>query len=244
MNIALFSILFFVFLIPGILFRRFYFTAEFSKEYFKSSYFELLLSTFLPATLFHLLGGTIIYVFFGYEFDYSLFIELTEKKVSAISLIQKSSIFKAIIYNLVICVLASILGYRLKQLIRKYKLDRKYKLLRYKNEWHYLVTGEILDFPNVPGEASTVDFVWVDLLVQTTEGTIIYTGVLSDYVLSKENGLDRIYLGEVVRRYLSDDGNKKRKEYAMPGNFMVFPFGNVINMNLTYYQIEDDDING
>ena len=97
-----------------------------------------------------------------------------------------------------------------------------------------------MDFPHVPGEASVVDFVWVDLMVQVNEGTIIYTGVLNDYVLSKENGLDRIYLSEVVRRYLGDDHNKKRLEYEMPGNFMVFPFDKVLNMNLTYYQIEED----
>ena len=112
--------------------------------------------------------------------------------------------------------------------------------MRFKNEWHYLVTGEILDFPHVPGEANTVDFVWVDLMVQTQEGTLLYTGVLNDYILSKENGLDRIYLSEVVRRYLTDDYNKDRQEYEMPGNFMVFPFDKVLNMNITYYQIEEE----
>lgn len=240
MNIALFSVLFFIFLFPGILFRRFYFTGEFSKEYFKSSYFELLLSTFLPAIFFHLTGGFLLYVLFSHEFDYSLFIDLTEKKILKINSLQKVSLSKAIFYNIINCTTASLLGFYLKKIVRDNKLDRKYKLLRFKNEWHYLVTGEILDFPNVPGEASTVDFVWVDLMVETKEGTIIYTGVLSDYILSKENGLDRIYLSEVIRRYLIDDYNTKRKEYEMPGNFMVFSFDKILNMNLTYYQIEEE----
>ena len=224
------------------MFRRFYFSNEFSKEYFKSSYYELLLSTLLPSIFFHLNASIILNFVFEYEFDLSLYAALTENLSESLQRDYQSAIKVAIAYNIILWAVASLAGFYLKKLVRLRKWDRKYKLLRFKNEWHYLVTGEILDFPNVPGEASIVDFVWVDLMVQANEGTVLYTGILNDYVLSKENGLDRIYLTEVVRRYLSDDFNEERKEYEIPGNFMVFPFDKVLNMNLTYYEIEEDDL--
>ncbi len=121
--------------------------------------------------------------------------------------------------------------------MRQLKWDRTIKLFRFQNEWHYLFSGEILDFPKIPGKGSDIDFTYVDALVETEEGTVIYKGVLQDYILSKDGGVDRIYLTDVKRRFLKDD-NEQGKEYQLPGKFFIIPFSKILNLHLTYYAVD------
>src|SRR3954462_5300046 len=60
MNIALATLTLLILLYPGFLFRRFYYTEEFSKEYFKQSVTDLIFSSIVPGFLLHFLG----YLFF------------------------------------------------------------------------------------------------------------------------------------------------------------------------------------
>jgi len=141
-------------------------------------------------------------------------------------------------------------GFLSKWVVRKLKLDRKIKLFRFQNEWHYIFSGEILDFPKVSGEADDIDCSYVDALVRTDEGTVIYSGLLTDYILTKEGGIDRIYLSSVKRRFLKDDilnGPESQTEqkpedpddkryYYLPGQFFIIPYNMVINLHITYYK--------
>jgi len=163
-----------------------------------------------------------------------------------------SSINNIIAYNLYLWISSAVLGYSIKRIVRELKLDRKWKLLRFQNEWHYLITGEILDFPKILGEASDIDIVSVDAMVETNNGTIIYSGIIQDYLLSKQGGLELIYLTEVTRRYLKSDnlnnadtkGNSMQDGYYyIPGDFVVLPYKDIKNINISYYSIEEDEDN-
>lgn len=75
---------------------------------------------------------------------------------------------------------------------------------------------------------------YVDALVSTTEGTIIYEGVILDYELSKDGGLEYILLTKVERRYLKDD-YREYGYYEIPGNILFIPVDEIINLNFTYW---------
>ena len=90
-----------------------------------------------------------------------------------------------------------------------------------------------------------IEFVYVDALVETKEGTVIYDGVLVDYDLSKDSGLDFITINEAQRRFLKDDPlrgvdgktvNAKDPYYSVPGHLFVIPFNKVLNLNVTFYK--------
>jgi len=154
-------------------------------------------------------------------------------------------VFKIVFYLVSLGIISAASGYLVRKLIRKLKLDRKYKLLRFQNEWHYVFTGEILDFPKVPGKSEEVDITYIDALVKTDEGTIIYMGLLADYVLSKDGGLDRIYLKDVRRRFLNNqteqaEDNSTNKYYELPGEFFVLAYDKIINLHITYYKVSID----
>lgn len=247
MNIALATIALFILLTPGLLFRRLYYSEEFSKEYFRQSYLELFFSSIIPSLLLHVIGY-FCFVAPKHEIDPEIIGTLLSGSDDANRVTHAfNSIFddaKLILeYFFSLYILAISFGYSSKRVIRATKLDRKLKLFRFQNEWHYLFSGEILDFPRVSGKSEDVDFSYVDVLVKSDEGSIIYMGILADYILSKEGGLDRIYLRDVKRRYLVKDKpvNDENPYYQMPGEFFVISAQQIINIHITYYSVSIDD---
>ena len=89
----------------------------------------------------------------------------------------------------------------------------------------------------------------IDALVETADGTILYSGIIQDYLLSKQGGLELLYLTQVTRRYFKnynlnidqEDSTKIRNDdyYYIPGDFVVLPFKEIKNINISYYSIED-----
>jgi hypothetical protein len=254
MNIALATLTLLIILYPGFLFRRFYYTEEFSKEYFKQSVTDLIFSSIVPGFLLHFLG----YLFFlkgRTEIDVVTVGTLLSGTSDPAKVTEafKAIYFKAphiISYFVGVCIVGMFAGLLAKLVVRNLKLDRKYKLFRFQNEWHYIFSGEILDFPKVPGQADEVDFSYVDALVRTDEGTVIYSGLLAEYILSKDGGIDRLYLTEVKRRFLKDDiipnggvpenpeaADQDKRYYYLPGQFFIIPYSHVINLHITYYKV-------
>ena len=255
MNIALATLFLLVILYPGFIFRRFYYTEEFSREYFKQTITDLLVAAVLPSALLHI-AGYYLFVIHRYTLDIATIGTLLSgtsdgaKVTTAFQSIYANA-GKIILYFIAISAVAATSGLGTKYIVRKLKLDRKFKLFRFQNEWHYIFSGEILDYPHVPGDASDISFRYVDALVKSDQGTIIYTGILADYVLSNDGGIDRIYLTDVKRRYLRDDKfnqpqnrDKDERYYYLPGQFFIIPYAQIINLHITYYKIEvtDDEL--
>lgn len=254
MNIALATLTLLIILYPGFLFRRFYFTEEFSKEYFKQSVTDLIFSSILPGFFIHFLGY-LLFIKGRAEIDVFTIGTLlsgtsdADKVTRAFRTVYEKSPF-IISYFAGVSALGMIAGFLTKLIVRNFKLDRKIKLFRFQNEWHYIFSGEILDFPKVSGKAEDIDCSYVDALVKTDEGTVIYSGLLTDYILTKEGGIDRIYLTSVKRRFLKDDiiysseSQKEQKQkdpddkryYYLPGQFFIIPYNLVINLHITYYK--------
>lgn len=252
MNIALATLFLLILLYPGFIFRRFYYTEEFSREYFKQTITDLLVAAILPSMLLHILG---YYLFINhrYNIDVATIGTLLSgtsdgTKVTAAFHNIYNNAGKIISYFIALSFLSALLGLFTKYVVRKLKLDRKFKLFRFQNEWHYIFSGEILDFPRVPGDASDISIRYIDVLVKSDQGTIIYTGILADYVLSKDGGIDRIYLTNVKRRYLKDDrlmnldsDEYDERYYHLPGQFFIIPYTQIVNLHITYYKIEVTD---
>lgn len=254
MNIALATLTLLIILYPGFLFRRFYYTEEFSKEYFKQSVADHIFSSILPGFFIHFLGY-LLFIKGRNEIDVFTIGTLlsgtsdADKVTRAFKAVYQNS-GHIISYFTGVSALGMITGFMSKLIVRNFKLDRKIKLFRFQNEWHYIFSGEILDFPKVSGKADDIDCSYVDALVKTDEGTVIYSGLLTDYILTKEGGIDRIYLTSVKRRFLKDDlinglesqtqqkqeNTDDKRYYYLPGQFFIIPYNMVINLHITYYK--------
>jgi len=246
MSIALTGILVFLLLVPGFIYRRFYYSEEFSKQYFTENFFIAFSSSFFPSLLLYLSLLFIVSID-GYKVDVEILGNLLSNNENASKALAKlESTFKEItIFHLILYVLSALSGYVVRKTVRFYKLDRLSKFFRFQNTWHYIFSGEFFDFKRTDYELSRnsvedIELIYVDALVQTLEGTIIYDGILISYDLAKTGGLDRIVLTQVQRRFMKDDQNKETKEkyYNIPGHVFILPFDKILNLNLTYYALE------
>ena len=84
-------------------------------------------------------------------------------------------------------------------------------------------------------------------MVDTKDGTVIYSGFLINYVCHGEQ-LDRIYLGDAVRREFKkavagDEGSVLQNEPGLPtdipGNVFSLAYNNAINLNLRFIVIDE-----
>ncbi|MCG8813980.1 hypothetical protein G1K66_12015 [Tenacibaculum finnmarkense] len=243
MNIAVSSIVIFLLLLPGIVFRRFYFTEEFSKQYFKQNFFELFVSSIIPSVFIHfflsfgsaIIGNHIDLEILGQLLTYRGYPEEAFKNI-------QNNINKIATYYIISLIIGIICGYFSKKIIRNFNFDSRKKIFRFKNSWHYIFSGEFFNFPRasfdlIEDSFDIIDFIYIDALVESSEGTIIYDGILVDYELSNNGGLDNITLKNVQRRMMKDDAEKKY--YEIPGHIMVIPFETVINLNFSYYKLTE-----
>ena len=92
-----------------------------------------------------------------------------------------------------------------------------------------------------------VEIVYVDALVETNEGTLIYDGILVDYELSGEGALNSLCLTQVERRYLRTDPDQQDRHseskthpgyYQIPGHIFVLSYNQIKHLNFTYYTLE------
>ncbi|RYE28477.1 MAG: hypothetical protein EOP42_16775 [Sphingobacteriaceae bacterium] len=243
MNIALSTLVLVILLIPGFLFRRFYYSGEFSKEYFKQNFSDLILPSLILSGIINTFCYSLVYLL-GFRSDAIPAISTLLSGTTDSVIVSRSintlflEFYPGLSYFIFAGLTGAVAGFLGKYFIRTYKLDRRYKLFRFQNEWHYLFSGEILDFPDIHSSAKTNQLTFVDALVNTSEGSLIYSGILSSYVLSSSTGIDRIYLSDTRRRYLkNDDQNNPERYYDMPGDFFVIFSSQIINLHITYYSI-------
>ena len=255
MSIALSTLVLFFLLVPGILFRRFYFSEEFSKQYFKETFFGVFISTILPSLFFHFLWYFIVKIF-GQQVNLFVLGDIVSQQPSNLSFqnIQNNST-KILIYNLSMFIVSGCSGYLLKQYVRKEKWDRKYKIFRFQNSWHYILKGEFFDFPRAEitldvDTVEEIELVFVDAIMEINGKSYLYDGVLVDYELNGNNGLETISLSNSQRRRLNDDskiskkGNKKdnsNKYYPLGGHIIILKYCELKNLNFTYLTLDEQD---
>jgi len=245
MNIAFTTLIILLLLLPGIFFSRFYYSGEFSKQYFKPNLFELVLSTLIQSIFLHTLWVGICY-YSGYTFNYYILISLLSgiedtDHLKEVSDFVKMNIGEIVLYNFSLWGVALGLGQLTRLVVRKVKLDRKFTILRFQNEWHYILSGEMLDFPNVEGQARKIDAIALDVLVDSADGVILYSGILQNYVLSRLGGLELINMREVTRKFIKLDTKKPNIEvpnYELVGNTFSIPYSKVQNIHIMYVDID------
>lgn len=264
-------ILFFILIVsPGLMFRRFYFKGEFSKQFNSKNWTSFVLwSAMLGVAiqfLSFLLTRTILKSidfrkFLKNYFDFKDSDDVFSKAKTVYVYLQNLDFgmmyqnLKSIIgicgYYIVVLFVAYILAQLSYALIRAFKWDRKFSVFRFQNYWNYYFRGEIKDFPEFKFlNSGKYIHTMADVLIQTASGdTKMYKGVLSQYTIEpKTNKLETIYLTRVLRwKYCKD--KEKMIQVEVPGDCMIIPYASVLNLNLEYirepkanYKLDPDSL--
>lgn len=128
------------------------------------------------------------------------------------------------------------LGHFTRILIRWRKWDRKYHWLRFSNEWYYFFSSEYVEISG-DDHLDNIDFMVSEVLVDIGGGQhILYIGYVTDFFMSKDGGLDSIYLKYPIRKKC---GIKKAKGHEI-GDLLMIPFNTIINISIKYMKIEPE----
>ena len=251
MSFAFNTILLFLIIYSGLASRRAYFSKEFSKNYIKKNTFDELVGGIFIGIILQILG-LIFLKSRGITFDFKtigfLLVGAKDDANVSNSFIKfENNIEQIFLYNISLIFIAILLGYALRVIVRNFKLDRKWKFFRFDNEWHYILSGEILEFPSAKISGAKVNAKifgnkYVNVLTQVDDHFIIYSGILIESFLSSEGGLDLLCLNGVKKKVIKKEIEKPETfEHPMLIDVFVIPYTQILNLSITYYIIEKID---
>lgn len=250
MNIALSAIIIFILLSPGVAFRIAYLKSDSLQFTLDTSILGEFLFIIVPTLFFNAIYFIIIEVSasllnFDFRLDQLYYIMSGASDDIEFDLLERNIIY-FVLYVLLSTLFAGVMG-RVSQLfVIKKNLDESFPSLRVANHWDYLFTGRIKghQFANLVKMKDS--FVKIDALVSTENEDILYSGILDKFFLSKEQGLEKIYLIEVYRKKFSPEEPSALivdENYHMIGDYLVIPYSSIKNINVTYYLFEEEKEN-
>ena len=239
MALAVSTLFLFLFILPGITFKRAYLSSAFSRKLKFSGLLDEVFWALFPSIIMHFLSyGLLLALEVILQFEF----ELTPLLSGALfqdNNAKYTDIFLSYLYYCTFVIAVSFFaGHISRKIIRALKFDRKFKLFRFSNDWHYLLSGEFLDFPEVPDHPEEVSFKLVNVLTNVGTEQMIYIGELIHFTLSDEGGLENIVLKDSKRRMLQDDLLENRY-YEIPGRYITIPYKTIVNINIRYFYLED-----
>ena len=239
MNIAFTSILLFIILAPGFLFRISYSSSKLSVKDPNRNLINDLTWSIIPSILLHTVAIFCVELFSSYYIDFkqlgNLLLGVTSSNKAEDSFVQLKSFFYPIFfYNIIVFLLSILFGYGARKAVRYFKLDTKYRFLRFSNKWHYIFSGECLDFPDVPNDFREITEKYINVLCKVNGKSVLYSGEFFNYYIDSKGDLEAIHLMFPERRYLEDDKDTLKSFYKIPSKYFVIPNTDIININFKY----------
>jgi len=239
MDIALKTLILIIFiLIPGFLFRRTYYQGGFSKQFDSKSWSHSIFYSVLFGLLLNVLTILIFHNYFihiSYKGCKVFYDEVTNDTVP---LIKYENFITVLKYLTSLYGAAFFVAYAFFEIVRNFRLDRFFEVLRFTNHWHYYFKGEIKDFKEFSLSKGKCNCVNVDVLVKRDKDTDdnLYTGLLSSYSICNTTGtLEAIYLTET--KILERSTGIYRD---LNSTVFIIPNSNVLNINLNYAFSDED----
>jgi hypothetical protein len=146
--------------------------------------------------------------------------------------------------------ISAALGYISHSTVRKLRLDRSTRVLRFNNQWFYLLSGEITQFKEAPETYPELDGVLLTTIVHHEGGDYLYTGLVADFFFDTSGDLDRVLLRLVSRRKLSEDLDVNEEStpeaadtryYEIEGDYFVLRYGEMSTMNIDYIFVTPEE---
>jgi len=247
MNFAFVTIVLLVISLPGVAARRSYYASRFSLNYISTNLLNELIWSIVPAILLHSLAILLLEKFTDYTFllEHLGYLIANGNDKDEIHLVFSNihrNIGNILFYIAGLTFVSIILGNAMRLVVRWASLDIMFRILRFPNRWHYLFTGEYLDIEKGWRKGwkyhKNIDFIMVDVLMQLGGETIIYSGILEDYFLSKTSGgLDRIIIKYPSKKNFNTNGEGQYRD--IPGNYLSIPYDKILNINIQYYELDN-----
>jgi hypothetical protein len=246
MNLALPTLIVFVVLLPGFIFRSGLKRAERTSLDF-SPFGRVAAEAILWAVVGHLVWLTLSSSFFFHQFEPVVFMNLLSSSPAsqARATEQVGAAFAWIAAYFVSLLVAShLVPIFIRNAISKFRLDRDSarfsSIFRFHDApWYYLLTGA--DFK----EDDQPDLIIISAIVEVSKEAVLYVGVLDDFYFDSEGKLDRLILQKVSRRPIASDkpatqpadGQNEQRFYPIDGDNFVLRYSEAITLNVQYVKL-------
>ncbi len=245
-NIALSTVFYImIFIFPGIIFRKFYFRGNFTRQFSQGNIFErFILTLFFSIVSITLSVGVIL--FFRYILEirflnsvsYKTIINILNNiKAEKIPDEFKTNAFDFLVLASLIYAISAFLGALLHSLVVIFKLDIIFPIFRFNHPWHYIVTGKTME------KIKDKKYLYtnVDVLINDGYKNTMFSGVLYDILLEKgTNKAESILVKDCYKYHFPEENSKEYEKKLIPGSVMCFSRENIVNFNLTHV-IRDKD---
>lgn len=240
MNIAFTSILIFILLAPGFLSRIAFNSSKLSVRNPNRNLINELTWSIIPSLTIHIIAITLVEWISNYYIDFNqlgnLILGVTAENTVEKSFNQlRKFIYPIFFYNLSVFTFSFLIGFGVQKTIRKFSLDRTVRYLRFSNKWHYIFTGECLDFPDVPDDFEEITDKIINVLCKVNGRNVLYTGEYFNYYIDSNGDLEAIHLKYPIRRYLEKDKGTREDYYQIESRYLVIPNSDIININFRYF---------
>ena len=253
MNFLFTTVLVLLLVAPGLSFFRLYHAGRFSIRYSNLTITDQVFRSIVPGLL---MQGSIIWaVNRWHPGGYLVHLEMLgtlllgakeDKTVQAVFAVLEANLGATVLYETTLLVISGATGWAAREVVRHLKWDRRSRWFRYDNEWHYLLTGEILETTDISPiirlkEAKHIDFVVIDALVKLENGDMLYSGFLAGYELAPDGGLRTIYIHSAQRKQLATATETVSEQYyPVDGDLLTLPYAQLLNLNISYFIDEQD----
>lgn len=245
MNIAFVTVLLFIILSPGLIFRRSYFSGVFSAKFRKYKIIDEIALSILPGIIMNFIGYYLVILFTDYKINltylgYLLSGVKGDELITKVYSNMQIHLTHIVLYFLLIGILASLLGHLLRLFVRKCKLDLHYRTFRSASKWHYIFSGEYPEFVEFKDsdlwKRKDFDLILTDVLVDIGKEKIIYSGILHDYNLTSDGEIQSLLLDLLS---IDDSGDIKLNERLTPGNVFHVPSIIILDINIRHIKISE-----
>lgn len=180
MNIALSAVVIFILLLPPIAFYISFAFGKFSKSGPKVGLLEGIMLSAVFALILHTMGIILI----RREIRFDIFALLIGGDLKAISSLVPNTAFKKYfqqfaLYSSLLALIAVIAGRFFRWRLNQSHFHARSEALRLYNHWWYLFCGYNIDSRSNQRQPRLFDIVFVDALVNTNAGTMLYSGYFS-----------------------------------------------------------------
>lgn len=252
-NIALNTIVYLmIFLFPGIIFRKFLFIREYSKEFDKGNLFERFIWTILTSIGILIVTFSIFLILknilnldllpsISYKTIWNTFNDLSNNKLPNPNEklpLKDRDVYKHFFFLMVsIYFLSAILG-MISYWITRTTFVKSIGILKYLNYWQDLVKGTFISNND---DTLTYAYTTADVLTEQNDTTKLYSGRVINYYLDiQTNQLQTIVLSDTKRYKRLNDGSYEIKN--IPGHNFIIEKERILNINFTYiYESKDEN---
>jgi len=240
-NVALIVVLI---LFPGAIVRRGYNTHFHSNYHVRSSDFSEVIITLGIGAIAQIIAISFINWIHGFVYGYAavdlpLIINLINNQPAELEWVEDK--FNLIIaYNLLLNLFCFIFSRIAFLLVFRYGLDVKVPLLRFDNDWYYIIHNRSkLNY--------NTKLLWPYAHIAVTENsvTFIYTGFVRTYTLDRKGDLEFITLFNVKRRVFTkenEDIESKTMYQFRRQNTIVIPYSQILNISFNYNYSPEEEL--